>query len=425
MAAAVGVVAFSGRLEPVEIAGVLLRDIVATVAFAATFFSEEPRAIPARWSGKAVTVAQILTLVAFLLNSPYLRPIAWATTVIAVFAIWDYQRVAPRAQRGSGADAGDQAGVLNWQEGLRFAGGAPDGPSTTIDGDNAAAPGPMLTLLLAAASCSGSDVVLILQKMRVQLRELRIDVTGVRREQEPRRYAAIHFDYHLGGEGLDQAKADPGSRPLGGEVLLGDPFARARYRHHLCPYPGLSCCWRLAGSWPGPHRSPRSRAGSSEFRRWRPPRIPALAVAGMYGGARTSARTRVSAAAGAGFRRGEAALRGEMLGHFLLSPEQRRGAGLLLRRRRGRGRGSGWTRAIWCSPSVSRIARRRVRVGRRGWSRRRRSGWLWDIAGGGFGRLRRPESKNAPGNLRGASSTSPAAQAAPDSTVSTRRTGWQ
>jgi cardiolipin synthase (CMP-forming) len=102
MAAAVGVVAFSGRLAPYEIVGVLLRDIVATVAFVATFFSDQPRAIPARWSGKAVTVAQILTLVAFLMNSPYLRPIAWATTVIAVFAIWDYQRVAPRAQRRVG-----------------------------------------------------------------------------------------------------------------------------------------------------------------------------------------------------------------------------------------------------------------------------------------------------------------------------------
>lgn len=96
---------------------------------------------------------------------------------------------------------------LRWEERLRFIGGAPDGPLTTIDGDAAAAPGPMLTLLLAAASCSGSDVVLILQKMRVQLRELRIEVAGQRREQEPRRYTSIHLDYHLGGEGLDQSKA--------------------------------------------------------------------------------------------------------------------------------------------------------------------------------------------------------------------------
>jgi cardiolipin synthase len=102
MAAAVGVVAFSGRLELYEIVGVLLRDIVATVAFIATLISHQPRAIPARSSGKAVTVAQILTLVAFLIESPYLRPIAWATTAIAIIAIWDYYRVAPRAQRRLG-----------------------------------------------------------------------------------------------------------------------------------------------------------------------------------------------------------------------------------------------------------------------------------------------------------------------------------
>ena len=59
--------------------------------------------IRARSSGKAVTVAQILTLVAFLIESPYLRPIAWATTLIAIIAIWDYYRVAPRAQKRLGA----------------------------------------------------------------------------------------------------------------------------------------------------------------------------------------------------------------------------------------------------------------------------------------------------------------------------------
>jgi phosphatidylglycerophosphate synthase len=102
MAAAVGVVAFSGRLEVYEIVGVLLRDIVATVAFVITVVSHRPRAIPARSSGKAVTIAQILTLVAFLVDSPYLRPIAWATAAIAIIAIWDYYRVAPRAQKRLG-----------------------------------------------------------------------------------------------------------------------------------------------------------------------------------------------------------------------------------------------------------------------------------------------------------------------------------
>jgi CDP-diacylglycerol--glycerol-3-phosphate 3-phosphatidyltransferase/cardiolipin synthase len=105
MAAAFGVVLFSGRLEPYEVVGVLLRDIVATVAFIVTFLSHRPRAIPARAGGKAVTVAQVLTLVAFLADSPTLRPLAWATTAVALYAIWDYYRVAPRAERRLGGGA--------------------------------------------------------------------------------------------------------------------------------------------------------------------------------------------------------------------------------------------------------------------------------------------------------------------------------
>jgi putative redox protein len=97
--------------------------------------------------------------------------------------------------------------TLTWQQRLVFRGGEPGGPETTIDGDNALAPGPMLTLLLAAAACTGADVVSILEKMRVPLRDLRIEASGVRREQEPRRYTAIHLEYHLTGEQLDEAKA--------------------------------------------------------------------------------------------------------------------------------------------------------------------------------------------------------------------------
>ncbi|MGN6393261.1 MAG: OsmC family protein [Gemmatimonadales bacterium] len=96
---------------------------------------------------------------------------------------------------------------LAWQSDFVFRGGEPGGPVTTVDGDNVAAPGPMLTLLLAAASCSASDVVSILAKMRVTLRAFRIEASGVRREQEPRRYTSLHFEYHLRGDGLDEAKA--------------------------------------------------------------------------------------------------------------------------------------------------------------------------------------------------------------------------
>ena len=93
MACAFGVVAFSRRLQWYEILGVLLRDIWAFLAFVGTAFVRRPTAIPARPGGKAVTVAQVLTLVAFVFGSPLLRPLAWATSAIALYAIWDYGSV--------------------------------------------------------------------------------------------------------------------------------------------------------------------------------------------------------------------------------------------------------------------------------------------------------------------------------------------
>ena len=107
---------------------------------------------------------------------------------------------------------GNQRAVrLEWTgEGVRFTGFGtePQSPSVVIDGDAEAGPSPMLTLLLAAASCSASDVVVILQKMRVNLATLTVDLRGTRRTEEPRRYMSIQFHFRMGGEGLDRAKAE-------------------------------------------------------------------------------------------------------------------------------------------------------------------------------------------------------------------------
>jgi putative redox protein len=96
--------------------------------------------------------------------------------------------------------------VIEWTGGERFEGGVPGGPPILIDGESAAGPGPMATLLLAAAACSATDVVLILAKMRQQLEGLRVEVAGVRREEEPRRYVSIALTFHARGSALDEAK---------------------------------------------------------------------------------------------------------------------------------------------------------------------------------------------------------------------------
>ncbi|MGH7754067.1 MAG: OsmC family protein [Gemmatimonadales bacterium] len=90
---------------------------------------------------------------------------------------------------------------------LRFQGRAGDRPWVEVDGDAGTAISPVETLLLAAATCAASDVVVILKKMRVALTSVTVDVEGRRREQEPRRYTAIRFAWRLGGEGLVRDKA--------------------------------------------------------------------------------------------------------------------------------------------------------------------------------------------------------------------------
>jgi phosphatidylglycerophosphate synthase len=99
MAVAFGTVLLSGELTWWELTGVLARDIVASVAFLVVTVRGSASAIPARAGGKAVTVLQVATLFAFVLQSPYLRPLAHITAAIALYAIWDYTRAAPKSSR--------------------------------------------------------------------------------------------------------------------------------------------------------------------------------------------------------------------------------------------------------------------------------------------------------------------------------------
>jgi len=79
---------------------VLLRDIVALLAYLTMVVRGRPTTLPARAGGKAVTVAQVLTLIAFLAESDLVRPLAWATAAVSVYAIWDYTRVGLAARDG-------------------------------------------------------------------------------------------------------------------------------------------------------------------------------------------------------------------------------------------------------------------------------------------------------------------------------------
>ncbi|HEX6644861.1 MAG TPA: OsmC family protein [Gemmatimonadales bacterium] len=100
-----------------------------------------------------------------------------------------------------------KSATLTWVGGMRFTSPVPGDGTLLLDGKAKEGASPVVALLLAAAACSGADVVMIFEKMRIALREFSIDAQGVRREEEPRRYISMHFTFRLRGEGIDEAKA--------------------------------------------------------------------------------------------------------------------------------------------------------------------------------------------------------------------------
>jgi len=95
---------------------------------------------------------------------------------------------------------------MRWLRDLQFEGGGAGRPPILVDGDTKAATSPVELLLLAAASCTASDVVIILRKQRVNLQSLDVSMRGTRRDTEPRRYTAIAFHFAVRGEGADEVK---------------------------------------------------------------------------------------------------------------------------------------------------------------------------------------------------------------------------
>jgi len=95
---------------------------------------------------------------------------------------------------------------VDWQgRGMVFSGGSSGRTPVVIDGDGAEGPSPVDTLLIALAGCTASDVVMILEKKRLQLTELRVAVTGERRDEYPRRFLSIKLVFTISARGATDA----------------------------------------------------------------------------------------------------------------------------------------------------------------------------------------------------------------------------
>ena len=67
---------------------------------------------------------------------------------------------------------------------------------------------PVELVLMALGGCSGIDVDLILGKMRIDVRDFRIQLIGERTENQPRKFTKIRICYHFWGKDLPLQKLE-------------------------------------------------------------------------------------------------------------------------------------------------------------------------------------------------------------------------
>ncbi len=98
-----------------------------------------------------------------------------------------------------------KTGNVVWEgEGLAFR--AVGGSGFQMRFDNPSGPqgaSPMELVALAAAGCTASDVISILQKKQQQVTEFAVNVVGVRATEHPKVFTEIDLEYVVSGQGID------------------------------------------------------------------------------------------------------------------------------------------------------------------------------------------------------------------------------
>jgi len=103
--------------------------------------------------------------------------------------------------------------TTHWKGGLTFESDNPSGKSvvmdTNIDGqDERFGLSPKAMMLSSLAGCSALDVISILDKMKVEVDDFKIEVSGELTDDHPRYYHTATVNYHFYGADLDKAKCD-------------------------------------------------------------------------------------------------------------------------------------------------------------------------------------------------------------------------
>lgn len=101
--------------------------------------------------------------------------------------------------------------TVGWQGGMTFESDDPSGKTTlmdtSIEGSNERfGVSPKTMMLSALAGCSGIDVVMVLDKMKVIDYEFKMEVEGELTQEHPKYFHKVKIDYHFTGKVLDRNK---------------------------------------------------------------------------------------------------------------------------------------------------------------------------------------------------------------------------
>lgn len=105
-----------------------------------------------------------------------------------------------------------QEASVKWMENMAFEGEV-NGHKIIIDAEEGVGglnrgPRPKPFMLMALAGCTGMDVVAILAKMRVELKDFKVSVSGDLTEEHPKHYYQMHIKYEFWGKDLPMDKLE-------------------------------------------------------------------------------------------------------------------------------------------------------------------------------------------------------------------------
>jgi len=101
---------------------------------------------------------------------------------------------------------------IKWDGEMRFIAENENGASLTMEtgtayGGSGKYPTPMDLLVMALGGCVGMDIVSILEKMRVDIKSVEVNIETKRRTEAPRYFEEMHIVYTVSGDGLTEDKA--------------------------------------------------------------------------------------------------------------------------------------------------------------------------------------------------------------------------